>query len=207
MDTIQLFSTALGLGFLAGIRLYATVFLLGLAVRLGWIATGPGQEQWQALAHPLVLTVAGAACAIEFLADKIAWLDSVWDALHLLIRPVGAALLAGGLAGDAAPAIHAVLWLLAGGTALSSHSSKAAARYAVNHSPEPFSNTLLSLAEDGFVLFGLWLLIQHPWILLGIVLLFLGLFIWMAPRVYRWMRRMLAGALERLRGRASAAAG
>lgn len=188
MDFFQLFSSALGLGFIAGIRLYATVFILGAAIRFEWLQIGPGQEHWRVLGEPTVITVAGAAFLIEFFADKVPWLDSLWDSLHTFIRPVGAAILGGVIFGEASPAVQAVIWLLCGGVALTSHSAKAASRLAVNQSPEPFSNILLSLVEDAFAFLGVWLAVTHALLMLALVVVFLSLFAWLSPKIYRRMR-------------------
>ena len=140
------------------------------------------------LADTRVLIVAGVACAIEFVADKIPWVDSAWDSIHTFIRPIGAALLTSSLFSNLEPVYQVLLFLLAGGVALSGHSAKAATRLAVNHSPEPFSNVALSVAEDSFVAGGIYLLVMHPWVMAGIALAFLSLFAWLAPRIYRALR-------------------
>jgi len=114
--------------------------------------------------------------------------DSAWDSIHTFIRPIGAALLTSSLFSNLEPVYQVLLFLLAGGVALSGHSAKAATRLAVNHSPAPFSNIALSLVEDTFVAGGLYMLVKHPWIMAGIVLAFLALFAWLAPRIYRALR-------------------
>lgn len=191
MDLVQLFSSALGLGFIAGIRLYATVFMLGAAIRFEWLTLSPGQQHWRVLGDPVVLGAAGVLFLIEFVADKVPWLDSLWDALHTFIRPVGAAVLGGVILGEASPAMQMVIWLLCGGVALTSHSSKAATRLAVNQSPEPFSNIVLSLLEDAFSLFAVWLAVKHTLLMLILLGIFFGLFIWLAPKIYRRMKHEL----------------
>jgi len=192
MDTLDLIGSTLGLGFLAGIRLYATVLALGLAIRFNILHPGADQESLRVLAHPLVLIAAGAACMVEFAADKIPWVDSIWDAFHTFIRPVGAALLAAAALGHADPALKVVLVILSGGMALASHSTKAATRVAINHSPEPFTNIGMSLAEDTFAPFGLWLTMSHPAVTLVLVAAFAGVFVWAAPKIVRAIRRRIA---------------
>ncbi len=181
-------ASALGLGMLAGARLYATAFAVGLLLRFDWIALPASWQHASVLADTRVLIVSGIACAIEFLADKIPWLDSAWDSIHTFIRPIGAALLTSSLFSNVEPVYQVLLFLLAGGVALSGHSAKAATRLAVNHSPEPFSNVAVSLIEDTFVAGGFYLLVKHPWVLAGIALVFLSLFAWLAPRIYRALR-------------------
>jgi hypothetical protein len=166
IDTPQLLALAAALGWASGIRLYAAVFLVGAAGYLGWIDLPSGLKVLQ---HPGVLGASGFMCAVEFLADKIPLIDSVWDAVHTVIRiPAGAALAAGALGADS----QAMTWIAAllGGTlAATSHTAKMTTRAAVNTSPEPFSNLGVSLLEDGFVVFMLWLAATHP-LIFGVVL-------------------------------------
>jgi uncharacterized membrane protein len=169
LDAPQLLALAAALGWASGVRLYAAVFLVGAAGFLGWIELPQGLKILQ---HPGVLGASGFMFAVEFLADKIPWIDSVWDTVHTVIRiPAGAALAAGvfGASGDS----HAMAWiaaLLGGSLAATSHATKLTTRAAVNTSPEPFSNLAVSLFEDGFVVFMLWLAATHP-VLFAIALL------------------------------------
>jgi hypothetical protein len=197
VETLSVIGSTLGLGFLAGIRLYATAFLLGLAIRMGWFHPGAGSTELTVLAHPAVLIASGLACLVEFAADKIPWLDSLWDSFHTFIRPIGAAVLAAAAFGHFDPVVKAVLIVICGGVALASNSSKAATRLAVNHSPEPFSNIGLSLFEDALIPAGMWVSLKHPEIALGLVAVFLFLFLWLAPKIFRAVRLQLAalGAL------------
>jgi hypothetical protein len=188
METLNPLASALGLGMLAGVRLYATVLVVGLLLRFNWIPLPTAWQHASVLADTRVLTVAGVACMIEFIADKIPWVDSAWDSIHTFVRPIGAALLTSSLFSNLEPAYQVSLFLLAGGVTLSVHSAKAATRLAVNHSPEPFSNITLSLVEDTSVAGGLYLLVKHPWALAGIAVVFLALFVWLAPRIYRTLR-------------------
>ena len=126
-------------GFLSGVRLYATVLVLGLGMRYGLFTLGPWSENLHVLAHPWVLIAAGIACAMEFVADKIPWLDSAWDSFHTFIRPIAAILLSAAALESVDPVWRVLLVLACGTAALSSHATKAAARVVVNHSPEPFS--------------------------------------------------------------------
>ena len=188
MDALQMLGSALGLGFLAGIRLYLTVFLLGLAMRFGWFHLHEHFASLAILGDWRILTASGAASLCEFFADKVAWVDSVWDTVHTVIRPVGAVVLATAAFGDVDPVWKVVLVLLSGSLALTSHSSKAATRFLANHSPEPFSNIALSLAGDAVVPVGLWLINTHPGLVIGLVLAFAAVFAWLAPRVGRLLR-------------------
>src|SRR5437868_6990870 len=148
MEQLQLLGTALGLAALSGLNLYLTVFVTGLAIQQQWITLAPQYESLNVLAHPAVLVIAGFLYLLQFFADKVPWVDSMWDAVHTFIRPVGAALIAATALGDVDPGVKLGIAILGGGVAVASHSSKAATRLAVNHSPEPFSNIGLSLLED-----------------------------------------------------------
>ncbi|HWB86105.1 MAG TPA: DUF4126 domain-containing protein [Bryobacteraceae bacterium] len=181
-------ASALGLGMLAGVRLYATVFVVGLLLRFHWIALPSDWRTVSALADTRVLILAGIACVIEFIADKIPWLDSAWDGLHTFIRPIGAALLASSLLAHVDPVYQVLLFLLAGGVALTQHSAKAAVRLAVNHSPEPISNVTISLIEDAAFAGGMYLLVKHPWVMAGISLALLLSFALLARPIYRAVR-------------------
>ena len=128
MDTIQLIGSTLGLGFAAGMRLYATVFALGLAIRFHLLHAGALGGRLDILGHPAILAVSGVACLAEFFADKVPWVDSVWDTFHTIVRPVGAAILAFAVVGHVDPVFKLTLILLCGGVAFASHSSKMASR-------------------------------------------------------------------------------
>lgn len=170
LDLPQLLALAATLGLASGLRLYAAVFLTGLAGHLGWVALPPGLAVLQS---PVLLGGSAVLMAVEFLADKVPWVDSVWDAVHTFIRvPAGAALAYGVLGGGDQHA-WALLAALAGGTlAASAHAAKASTRAAVNHSPEPFSNWALSLGGDVVVPVLLWLGWAHPtWALLVVAVL------------------------------------
>jgi len=191
MDTWQIVGTVLGLGLLSGIRLYLTVFLVGLTVHFGWFPLPGELNKLAVLGDTRVLIAAGAAAIVEFLADKIPWLDSIWDSIHTFIRPIGAALLGSAIASGMDPAWQTILGLLAGGVALTGHSTKAATRLVVNHSPEPFSNIAMSLAGDFAVPAGVWFVSHHPLIALGGVVLFVALFCWLGPGIFRALRAEL----------------
>jgi len=159
LDTTQLLALAAALGWASGLRLYAVVFLTGLAGHLGWVALPPGL---QVLQQPVLLSVAGLLLLVEFFADKIPGLDSVWDAVHTFIRiPAGMALAAAVFGGDSAVWTTAAA-LMGGALAATSHAAKATTRAAANTSPEPFSNIGLSLLGDAAVPSMLWLAFAHP---------------------------------------------
>jgi len=188
VNPLQTLGLALGAGFSSGLNLYATIATLGLLERYDIIHL-PGSLQ--VFSHAWVLGIALALYAIEFLADKIPYVDTVWDAVHTLIRPPAAALLAYG-ATVAAPAEWR--WsaaLLAGGVALTSHSTKASTRAAVNTSPEPFSNWLLSLGEDALAVWLTWMATVHPTATIVVVTFLIALAGFLLFHLFRFLRRSL----------------
>jgi hypothetical protein len=188
MDVINLLGSTMGLGFIAGIRLYATVLVIGLGIRLGLLHLTPALSHLSVLANPFILTTAAVGYLAEFFADKIPWVDSAWDSIHTVIRPLGAALLGATAIGSVDPIIKLAAFLLCGGVALSGHSTKAGARLIVNHVPEPFTNIGLSLLEDFSVPVAVWMALSHPAITLGMVIAFLAVFAWLSPRIFRTLR-------------------
>jgi len=188
MNAFELIGSTMGLGFIAGLRLYATILALGLGIRFGWIHPAGMAEPLGILAHNAVIAVAAVAFVIEFCADKIPWVDSLWDGFHTFIRPIGAALAAAATLGTVDPLLRTVLIILCGGVAFASHSSKAATRLVVNHSPEPLSNVILSGAEDLFVPVAVWLSLRHPKVIFGLTTAFLVAFLCLAPRIFRSLR-------------------
>ncbi len=167
MDLPSLIALAAALGWASGFRLYAVVFLVGTAGQMGWIALPPGLAVLQ---HPAMLIASGVMLSVEFFADKIPGVDSLWDLMQSVIRiPAGAALAAGALGADGATT--ALIAALLGGTlAASSQAAKTTTRAAINTSPEPFSNLIASLLEDGLVVAALWLAVAHPFVF-GVALL------------------------------------
>ena len=159
LDAPQLLALAAALGWASGLRLYAAVFLVGAAGYLGWMDLPQGLHLLQ---QPAVLGASGFMCFVEFFADKIPLVDSIWAVVHTVIRiPAGAALAAGALGADSTT-MGWIAALLGGSLAATSHAAKLTTRAAVNTSPEPFSNIGVSLLEDGWVVFMLWLATSHP---------------------------------------------
>lgn len=188
MDTIELLGVALGLATLAGLNLYMTVFVTGMAVHFQWVVLPAHLEQLRVLGNPWIFGIAGVLYFLEFFADKIPWIDSLNDAVHTGIRPLGGALIAVLALGDADPAMKVIAALIGGGAAFTSHAAKAGVRLAVNASPEPVSNIALSLGEDALVLTGLGLLALHPMVT-SIVLLAVVVMIWVfLPQLLRMVR-------------------
>lgn len=190
MDTVTLLGSAAGLGFLAGIRLYFTVFALGLAVRLGFFHPGADFQNLHLLAQTPVLVASGFMLICEFVADKIPWFDTMWDTVHTFIRPIGGAALGIAALGSFDPNTTLLIGLISGGVAFTGHASKAATRIAVNHSPEPVSNWILSFAEDLLVPFGLWVVMEHPVYAVFAIATFLIAFTIIARAVWRLFRSL-----------------
>jgi Domain of unknown function (DUF4126) len=175
----------LGFSFAAGINLYATVAILGLASRYGWVQLPP---QYHAFDNNWIIGAAIALYVLEFFADKIPWVDSAWDALHTVIRPLGGALIAVTTLGHASPATEALVGLLGGALAAGSHFSKAGTRVMANASPEPFSNWILSLAEDAFVIGLGFLALKYPVAAGAVVLLSVAAIVSFAGWIFRALR-------------------
>ena len=194
MDTMALLGTLFGLGLGSGVRLYATVLAIGLGIRLNWFHLHPGLQQLDVLAHTWVLVAAGVAYFLEFFADKIPYADSLWDTVHTVIRPIGAAALGATVAGNFDTPVKVAIAILCGGIALTGHTGKAGTRLMVNMSPEPVTNIVTSLLEDVLAIAWAWLTITHPLITLGIAIAVLALFLWLAPKIFRAIRnRVRAG--------------
>lgn len=206
MEQLSLLGVALGLATLAGINLYLTVFATGLAVHQHWITLAPQYQSLEVLGHPAIIIVAGVFYLLEFFADKIPWVDSAWDAVHTVIRPIGGAFLAIRVLGYSSPTFDILVILLAGGTSLIAHTAKASSRLAVNASPEPFSNIGVSLVEDVAVLGGLALINYNPLIALGIFIFALAAFLFFAPKILRAMKAKIWLIFKKLNGPADSGA-
>ena len=185
MQVLQTLGVALGLASLAGLNLYLTVFVTGLAIQQHWIDVSQTYPELAILAHPAILIVSGVLYLLQFFADKVPWVDSLWDAVHTFIRPIGGAFLALRVLGTLDPAIEVVAALLAGGVTFTTHSMKAGTRLVANHSPEPFSNIALSLGEDAAVVGGLFLIKQDPILALIVFSLLLLAIGYVGPKIFR----------------------
>ena len=178
---------AMGSAWLSGINLYATVATLGLLQRFH-LATLPGNLEF--LSSWWVIGVACGLYIVEFIADKVPYVDSAWDMIHTFIRVPAGAALAFAAFSHADPAVRTIAMLLGGGVALTSHAAKAATRIAANASPEPFSNVGLSLIEDIFTFASSFLVVWFPVVMLGMVVVFLVLLFWIGPKIVRAMRSL-----------------
>ena len=195
MDPVTLGRT-LGFAFAAGVNLYATVAILGLAARYGWVEL---PAQYQIFNNDVVIGVAIALYVIEFFADKIPYVDTLWDMIHTVIRPVGGALIAVATLGDASPTTEGLVALLGGMVAAGSHLTKTSTRAMANASPEPFSNWLLSLGEDLLVVGLGFLALKYPVAALIVATILIALVVLFAAVIFRTVKRWFgrrAGALR-----------
>ena len=189
LDTAQLIALAGALGWASGVRLYLVILLTGLAGYMGWMELPQGLYL---LANPVVLGASGFMVFVEFFADKIPGLDSLWDVVHTVIRiPAGAALAAGVFGADSS-AMGLVAALMGGTFAATSHAAKATSRAAINTSPEPFTNIGTSLVEDSLVPAGLWLAIAHPFVFIPLLVLMLMLSVWLIRVCWRFLAQLFS---------------
>ena len=194
LGIVEVLGLAASLSLLSGWRLYLCVLATGLAMRFGVLPLPEHLASLQVLANPWVMGVAAFAAACEFLADKVAWLDSVWDTIHTLIRPLGGALLALAVIDPADPATQAIAFILGGGASLLAHGGKAGARAVVNTSPEPFSNIAVSTIEDVATGGLLYVAFAHPVAAAGVAATLLALAIWLLLLARRVLRRLFGRA-------------
>jgi Na+-transporting NADH:ubiquinone oxidoreductase subunit NqrD len=190
VDVLTTLGRTMGFSFAAGINLYATVAILGLASRFDWVALPP---QFKVFDNDIIIAAAIVMYVIEFFADKIPWLDSIWDGVHSVIRPIGGALIAVATLGQASPTVEALVALLGGTLAAGSHFSKAGTRVVANASPEPFTNWFLSISEDIFVI-GLGMLaLKYPVAAAVVVVIGVVLIAVFAAWIVRAIRRRWRG--------------
>ena len=197
MGTLEALSLAMGTAWTSGINLYATVAALGIAGRSEMNHLPP---DLQVLTHPAVIAVACLMYVIEFFADKVPYVDGGWDILHTFIRVPAGAVLAARSIGDMNPALELATLLACGTEALAAHGTKATARLAINESPEPFSNWFASVTEDVAVLGSIWMIFNHPLLMLILILSFLALLVWLVPKLFRLAKRGFQVLRDRLRG-------
>jgi hypothetical protein len=191
VSAVQLIALASTVSLLAGWRLYLVTFAVGLSMKFGWIALPEQLRSLDVLANNWIIGIAGAGALAEFFADKIAWVDSAWDAIHSVVRPIGGALLSMAIIDGADPSWQVGSFLLGGGAALLAHAGKAGARTLVNASPEPFSNIVVSTGEDIATAGLLGLAIANPIVAALIALVLVGLSVWLVFAARRMLKRFL----------------
>jgi hypothetical protein len=196
---VTLISLSMGVAWASGINIYAALLTLGVLANTGNIVL---PEQLQIVANPLVMASAGVMYAVEFFADKIPGVDTMWDAVQSFVRIPGGAILAAAAIGDVTPAAMVSAAILGGGLSAATHATKAGSRVMINTSPEPVSNWGASLGEDVAVVGGIWAALNHPYIFLGLLLLFIVLMAWLLPKLWRGVR-MVVSKIASLLGRAS----
>ncbi|MDR2991984.1 MAG: DUF4126 domain-containing protein [Burkholderiaceae bacterium] len=206
MDTLtmpQLLALAAALGWASGVRLYLVVLIVGLTGYFGWMPLPAGL---QLLAHPVVIVASGFMVFVEFFADKIPGLDSLWDFVHTAIRiPAGAALAAAVFGGDHA-AMATVAAIIGGGLAATVHVTKTTTRAAINTSPEPFSNIGASLVEDGMVSSGMWLALTHPLVFGVALLIVLAISVWLIRHCWRFLSELVRKLIQVFAGKTQGSA-
>ncbi|TIX48947.1 DUF4126 domain-containing protein [Alteraurantiacibacter aquimixticola] len=190
LGIVEILGIATSASLLAGWRLYLVVLATGIAMNSGVVPLPDHLQSLQVLANPWVMGFAAIGALCEFFADKIMWLDSIWDTVHTLVRPVGGALLALAIVDPADPALQVVAFLLGGGGALIAHGGKASARAVVNTSPEPVSNAVVSTAEDVATVGLLWLAYEYPWVAAGVAVLVLAACIYLLVLARRILHRL-----------------
>lgn len=189
MDAISSISLASGLSWASGLRLYATVFIIGLLGKFGYIALPQGLI---ILTNPTIIAISGLLSVIEFLADKFPYIDSLWDSIHTFIRIPAGALLAVGAISSSDPIATTVAALLGASIAGATHFTKAGSRALINTSPEPVTNIATSAGEEGLLITGGWLALAHPVVFIGFLLLMLLAMIWFIPKLWRGIRLVFA---------------
>jgi hypothetical protein len=190
LDQISgLIALSMGLAWASGINLYAALLTLGVLANTGNIVL---PEQLQVVASPLVMAAAALMYAVEFFADKVPGVDTGWDALHTFVRIPAGAMLAAAAVGDISPAAELSAAILGGGMAAATHATKAGSRVLINTSPEPVSNWTASIGEDLAVIGGVWTALNHPYIFLALLLLFVLLMAWLLPRLWRGVKSVFS---------------
>lgn len=187
MDTVQIIALTMGAAWASGINLYAAIFMLGFMGSTGNIDLPPDLV---VLTDPLVMFAAGLMYCVEFFADKTPGLDTAWDTVHTFIRIPMGAVLAMGAVGDTTPAIELVAFLVGGSLAASTHATKTGSRILINTSPEPVTNWTTSVGEDLLVITGLWTALNYPWLFLILLTIFVGLMIWLLPKLWRGIKNV-----------------
>jgi hypothetical protein len=200
METVEAIALTLGVAWASGINLYAAVLVLGYLGSTGQVDLPP---DLQILTDPVVMAAAGFMYFVEFFADKTPGVDTGWDVIHTFIRiPAGAVLAAGMAEGlEVNEAVQFAAFLIGGGVAAATHATKTGTRVLVNTSPEPFSNWAVSITEDIVVIGGLWAALQHPWLFIAALVLFILLVAWLLPKIWRALKRIFRAIGEFFGGR------
>lgn len=183
---VTLIALTMGVGWASGINLYATLVTLGI---LGITGNMVLPEELAVLSNPLVIAAAGLMYMVEFTADKVPGVDSVWDSIHTFIRIPAGAVLAASMVGDTSVAAELAAAIVGGGLAATTHATKTGGRLLINTSPEPMTNWVASIGEDIAVVLGIWTAVQNPWLFLVLLILFLLMLIWLLPKIWRGLKK------------------
>lgn len=197
-DISAILALSMGVAWASGINLYATMAMLGYLGATGNIAL---PEELLILQNPLVIGAAGFMYCVEFFVDKTPGVDTGWDAMHTFIRIPAGAMLAAGAVGELGPGVELAAAIVGGGLSAGSHATKAGSRVLINTSPEPVSNWTASISEDVIVIGGLWTALNHPWLFLGLLLLFIILMIWLLPKLWKGIKAVFAAIGRFISGR------
>jgi len=184
---IQTIALTMGVAWASGLNLYGTLLALGIMSNTGYVDL---PADLQIVGDPLVIAAAGLMYAVEFFADKVPGVDTGWDTLHTFVRIPAGALLAAGVIGDVQPAAELAAAIVGGSIAAGTHFTKAGSRVMINTSPEPVSNWSASILEDIAVFAGLWAAVQHPYVFIGLLAVFIIIAIWLLPKLWRGVKRV-----------------
>ena len=194
MDALNALPLLAGGAWTSGIRLYLTIAAMGFAGKMGWINL-PGDLK--VISNPLIFTLAGLVYAVEFFADKIKFVDSIWDSVQTFIRPAGGAALGYLASSGLGPVAQIPIAMLTGGVSLTSALTKAGARVAINASPEPVSNVATSTAEDGISVFVLYMIVKHPVIATIIIAALIALTVWLMIKLFGFVKKVFGWLFRR----------
>ncbi len=185
METVQIIALTMGTAWASGINLYATIFMLGVLGGNGYVTL---PAELELVTDPLVIIAAGFMYCIEFFADKIPGIDTTWDSIHTFIRIPAGAILAMAAIGDTNQAVELAAFIVGGTLAGATHATKMSTRILLNTSPEPVTNWTASFTEDFLVIIGIWTALNHPWIFLIALVIFIGIMIWILPRIWQTIK-------------------
>jgi hypothetical protein len=183
---VTLIALTAGVGWASGINLYATLVTLGI---LGVTGNMVLPEELNVLTNPMVIAAAGLMYMVEFTADKIPGIDSIWDSIHTFIRIPAGAILAASMIGDAGAGVELAAAIVGGGLATTTHMTKTGSRLLINTSPEPVTNWIASITEDIAVVLGIWTAVQNPWLFLLLLVFFLLMLVWLLPKIWRMLKK------------------
>lgn len=197
---VQTIALTMGVAWASGINLYGTLLALGIMSNTGYVDL---PADMQIIGDPLVIAAAGLMYGVEFFADKVPGVDTGWDTLHTFVRIPAGALLAAGFIGDVTPAAEMAAAIVGGSLAAGTHFTKAGSRVMINTSPEPVSNWSASIVEDVAVFAGIWAAIEHPYVFIGLLAAFILLMIWLLPKLWRGIKRILQFFVNRFNGKSN----